>query len=252
MIRIVVCGISLFVLLLPPIASAAIAQGRTREPAERPAVPSARSSSGRTTSPPSEARGPGAGEAGPRAPGGPSARGSRANRPGGAQAALLETFDDWTAYATPPGRGRICYALSQPTERSPKNLSRDDAFLFVSVRPSENVRGEVAMTLGFPVKEPATPAEPASVDAAGRPPSDTSKPAPEQQLIVGNARFAIAGKEENAWLADPAEEGPLVAAMARGQKLLVRAVSKRGSATSDAYSLKGFNDALKKAREECR
>ena len=74
MIWIVVRGISLFVLLLPPIASAAIAQGRTREPAERPAVPSARSSSGRTTSPPSEARGPGAGEAGPRAPGGGQCR----------------------------------------------------------------------------------------------------------------------------------------------------------------------------------
>ena len=70
--------------------------------------------------------------------------------------------------------------------------------------------------------------------------------------MVGSARFAIAGREENAWIADPAQEGPLVAAMARNPKLLVRAVSKRGGATSDEYSLKGFNDALKKAREECR
>ena len=70
--------------------------------------------------------------------------------------------------------------------------------------------------------------------------------------MIGSTRLAIAGKDENACVADPAEEGPLVAAMARGQKLSIRAVSKRGSATTDDYSLKGFDDALRKAREECR
>jgi hypothetical protein len=253
MIRNLARGIGFAALLLPFIASAAVAQSRTGETPERPAAaPSGRSTSGRTAAPAGEARRTGAEEPGSRARGEPSAGGARANRPGGARAALLDTFDDWTAYATPPGRGRICYALSQPTGRTPKTLSREDAFLFVSIRPAENVRGEVAVMMGFPVKEPEPPAEAASADAAGRAPAEAPKPAPEQQLVVGNARFAIAGKEENAWLADPAQEGSLVAAMARNQKLLVRAVSKRGSATSDEYSLKGFNDALKKAREECR
>ena len=252
MIRNLARGIGFAALLLPFIASAAVAQSRTGEAPERPAAaPSGRSTSGQAAAPAGEARRTGTEEPGSRARGEPSAGGARANRPGGARAALLDTFDDWTAYATPPGRGRICYALSQPTGRTPKTLSREDAFLFVSIRPSENVRGEVAVMMGFPVKEPEPPAE-AAADAAGRAPAEGPKPAPEQQLVVGNARFPIAGKEENAWLADPAQEGSLVAAMARNQKLLVRAVSKRGSATSDEYSLKGFNDALRKAREVCR
>ena len=236
-------------LALSVLASTASAQERRRGTAERPA----RGQTAPAPAPSSEGKGPaagvvertGAGETGRRAQGG-----SRANRPGGAQAAPLGSFGDWTAYATPPGRTRICYALSQPRERSPKNVARDDAYLFVSIRPSENVRNEVAIMMGFPVKEPA-PAEPATTDASAGVPTPAAKP-PDQQLVIGSTRFAIAGKDENAWLADPAEEGPLVAAMARGQKLSIRAVSKRGSATTDDYSLKGFDDALRKAREECR
>jgi hypothetical protein len=258
---------SLALLALPLIASTAVGQERSRgaPPAERPAAAAPR------PSPPSGQRTPAA-SASPRTPGGtaatsagetrrtgagatgarpqaaaPPAGGARPNRPGGAQAALVESFDDWSAYATPAGRGRICYALSQPTARTPKTLSRDDAYLFVSIRPAENVRNEVAVMLGFPVLEPGG-AETADASGRGAP----AKPAPEQQLVVGSARFAIAGKDQNAWLADAAQEGSLVAVMTRGQKLAVRAVSKRGTASTDEYSLKGFGDALRKAREECR
>ena len=74
-----------------------------------------------------------------------------ATGPGGAS--LLTSYGDWGVYTAQTGRSKICYALSQPKDRLPKNLNRDPAYLFVSFRPAENVRNEVALVLGFTAKE---------------------------------------------------------------------------------------------------
>jgi invasion protein IalB len=158
----------------------------------------------------------------------PAARAPSGQPPGG-QAALLATFDDWKAFATSAGRGKICYALSEPKARLPKNLNRDPAYLFVSIRPTENVRNEVALVLGFATKDGAA-----------------------AEAVVGSSRYALVTKEKNAWLRNPAEEGQVISVMARGQKLVVRAQSQRGNQLTDEYSLKGFDDALKRVRDECR
>ena len=126
------------------------------------------------------------------------------------------------------GRSKICYALSQPKDRLPKNLPRDPAYLFVSFRPAENVRNEVALVLGFTAKENG-PAEAA----------------------VGNASYALVTKTANAWLKNPAEEGQAIATMARSGSLTVKMQSARGSSLTDRYSLNGFGKALEHARKEC-
>ncbi len=76
--------------------------------------------------------------------------------PGGSS--LVASFGDWGVYTAPSGRSKICYALSQPKERLPRNLNRDPAYVFVSFRPAENVRNEVALVMGFATKDNA-PAE---------------------------------------------------------------------------------------------
>src|SRR4051794_30151890 len=75
--------------------------------------------------------------------------GTTAQAPGGGQATLLASFGDWGAYASGQGRAKVCYALSQPKDRQPKDLKRDPAYLFVSFRPADNVRNEVAVVMGF-------------------------------------------------------------------------------------------------------
>jgi hypothetical protein len=149
--------------------------------------------------------------------------------PGGGQAKLLDTFDDWGAYATQSGRAKVCYALSQPKDRLPKNLSRDPGYLFVSFRPAENVRNEVALVMGFGTKD-GGPAE----------------------ATIGTSSYDLITKGQNAWVKNPAEEGQVIAAMSRGQTLTVKATSARGNETTDRYSLKGFGKALEKARDECK
>ena len=148
--------------------------------------------------------------------------------PGGAQATLVATFNDWSAYTAQTGRSKICYALSQPKSRNPANLKDTPAYVFVSFRPAENVRNEVATVLGFATKEGG--------DAA---------------VAVGSTSYALVTRAQNAWIKNPAEEGQAIATMSKGQALVVTATSARGNKTSDRYSLAGFAQALERARKEC-
>jgi hypothetical protein len=149
-------------------------------------------------------------------------------KPGTGQAVKLGQFDDWVAYAT-PGTRKICYALSVPKERLPKNLNRDPGYLFVSYRPDEKVRGEIAVVMGFAVNEDA--------------------PA---QAVLGSTSFELAGKDTSLFVHNAAEEGSMLAAMKRGGSLTVKASSKRGNATTDRFSLAGIAQALDTAEKNCK
>lgn len=148
--------------------------------------------------------------------------------PGGGQATLLATFNDWSAYASGQGRTKVCYALSLPKDRQPKDLKRDPAYLFVSFRPADNVRNEIAVVMGFATKD-GGPAE----------------------AVIGAATFGLVTKGANAWVRNPSEEGQVIGNMSKGKDLIVKATSGRGNATSDRYSLNGFAQALDRARKEC-
>jgi hypothetical protein len=149
-------------------------------------------------------------------------------KPGTGQALKLGQFDDWVAYAT-PGAKKICYALSVPKERLPKNLNRDPGYLFVSYRPDEKVRGEIAVVMGFAVKE-NSPAE----------------------AVLGGSKFELAGKDTSLFVHNAAEEGSMLAAMKRGGSLVVKAASRRGNETTDRFSLSGIVQALDRAEKECK
>jgi hypothetical protein len=148
--------------------------------------------------------------------------------PGGASATQVASFGDWGVYTAQSGRAKICYALTQPKDRLPKNLNRDPAYLFVSFRPAENVRNEVALVMGFATKE--------------------DSPA---QATIGTSSYALLTKEENAWLKNPAEEGQAISTMSKAQSLQVKVLSRRGNQLTDRYSLNGFSAALERARKEC-
>lgn len=164
--------------------------------------------------------------------------------PGMQQATPVAIFGDWNVFASGQGKTRVCYAIAQPQARTPKTLKRDTAYLFVTVRKGENIQNEVAVMLGFPVKPADSQAKPAGQAAAPAPADPT--------LNLGNLRYALVVKEGNAWLQNPGEETRVVAEMARTPKLFIKATSMRGNPTSDEYALGGFNEAMKRTRDECR
>lgn len=207
---------------------AALAQSqRSTQQSTRPAAAKPAPAAKPATTPRSNAAKPAAAGAAAGAAAATAAKPAQAaTGPGGAS--LLTSYGDWGVYTAQTGRSKICYALSQPKDRLPKNVNRDPAYLFVSFRPAENVKNEVALVLGFTAKENGA-----------------------AEAAVGNASYALITKAANAWLKNPAEEGQAIATMARSGTVTVKMQSARGSSLTDRYSLNGFSKALEHARKEC-
>jgi hypothetical protein len=203
-------------------AALAQAQRSTRSTPAKPAAKPAPAKPSATKTTPAK---PAAAAAAAGAAAAVPAKPARATSPGGS---LVTSYGDWEVYMAQSGRSKICYALSRPKDWSPKNVTRDPAYLFVSFRPAENVKNEVAFEFGFTAKENG-PAE----------------------VSVGNTSYALLAKATNAWLKNPAEEGQAIATMAKSGTMTVKSQSARGSNLTDRYSLNGFSKALEHARKEC-
>jgi invasion protein IalB len=142
-------------------------------------------------------------------------------------AELLGSYDDWHAYMENTSAGKVCFVMSQPTDREPDGLKRGPAYLFITNRPKDKVDNEVSVMLGFPAQ--------ARGDAVAG---------------VDNAKFKFFTDGENGWTED-SDGDEIVAAMRKGDEMTLRAVSTRGNATVDTYSLKGVTAALKRVDEAC-
>lgn len=143
--------------------------------------------------------------------------------------ALIAQYGDWGVYVSQAARTKICYALSQPKERQPTTLKRDPGYFFVSTRPGENVKNEVSVIAGFPIKDGS--------DAIAD---------------IGGTAFTLYTRTDSAWVRNVAEEARLVDTLRRGRDLTVKSTSVRGNATTDKYSLTGFTQALDRVAQECR
>jgi invasion protein IalB len=148
-----------------------------------------------------------------------------------ASAVLLGQFGDWGAYkATPEGKP-VCFALSKPTAAviEPTGRKRDPSYAFVSTRPSEKVKNEVSVIVGYP-----------------------QRPGHDASAAIGPTNYVLYTQNDGAWVKNAAEEAQMVATMRKGSDLVVKSESARGTKTTDTYSLKGLAQALDKVLEECK
>jgi len=147
------------------------------------------------------------------------------------QAVLLGQFGDWGAYRASPGGKKVCFALSKPTtaHTEPAGRNRDASYAFVSTRPSEKVKNEVSVIVGYP-----------------------QKPGHDASAAIGSATYAMYTQNDGAWVKNAAEEAQMVDAMRKGADLVVKSESARGTRTTDTYSLKGIAQALDKVADECK
>ncbi len=150
---------------------------------------------------------------------------------GGAEPTLIGQFGTWGAYTASPNGKRVCFALAKPSssKTNPPNRPRDPAFAFVSTRPAEKVSNEVSVMIGY-----------------------TLKPGSESTLEVGGASFAMYTQGDGLWIKNAAEEARMVDAMRRSSDLVVKAVSAKGTETTDTFSLKGLSQALDRIAQDCK
>ena len=117
-----------------------------------------------------------------------------------AKPALVQQFGDWGTFATAQSKASTCYALSQPKQRAPAALKRDPAYVFVTHRPADKVRNEIAIIMGFEVKPDSKP-----------------------MADVGGAEFELVAKGEHLWLRNAADESKFIAALRKGPRLTIKA-----------------------------
>lgn len=140
----------------------------------------------------------------------------------------VEKHGDWIMYTAVSGGSKLCFVTSQPTDTKPDGARRDPIHFYVSAWPKEGVKAEVSVKLGYPVKKGSQPT-----------------------VSIGPQSFKLFIKDDKAFVADPTAELKLIDAMKSGAKILVEAVSERGTATSDIYSLTGFAQALQALSAKC-
>jgi invasion protein IalB len=148
---------------------------------------------------------------------------------GGAQPNLLGQYGDWGAYAAAPGGKKVCFVISRPTATLPSGARRDPSYMFIATRPAEKVTEEISVILGYPTKP--------NVDGA---------------MEIGGESFAMYTQNDGAWVKNAPDEPKLVSTLRGGAEAVVKAESKRGTKTTDTYSLKGVSQALDRAAQECK
>ena len=61
-------------------------------------------------------------------------------------------YKNWESFVAETDKGKICFAQTIPTKRAPAAVKRDKSKLFVTFRPSEEIKDEVSLTSGHDYK----------------------------------------------------------------------------------------------------
>ena len=136
-------------------------------------------------------------------------------------------YKNWESFTAETDKGKICFAQSLPTKRAPSSVQRDKSKLFVTFRPSENIRDEVSLTSGHDYKT-------STVTAAS-----------------GKKRYSFFSQKNFAWLLDDQEEKNFIKLMKKATNLIVKARTTKGAETTDHYSMMGFTKAYNTAKKTC-
>ena len=150
---------------------------------------------------------------------------------GSAEPTLIGQYGTWGAYTATPNGKKVCFALAKPSssKTNPPNRPRDPAYAFVSTRPAEKVTNEVSVMIGY-----------------------TLKPGSESTLEVGGASYAMYTQGDGLWIKNAAEEERMVEAMRKSSDVVIKAVSAKGTETTDTFSLKGLSQALDRLAQDCK
>ena len=140
----------------------------------------------------------------------------------------LGKFKDWESFILTQDGNKTCFAQSIPVVRAPKKLKRDPSRLFISFRPTENIKNEISVTNGyeFKLKTPVT-----------------AKSGKKSYDLFSKGRFA--------WVVDMEDEAKLIVTMKKASRLMIIGNTDKDDQTTDHYSMMGFTKAYNTAKKNC-
>ena len=136
-------------------------------------------------------------------------------------------YKNWESFVAETDKGKICFAQTVPTKRAPAAVKRNKSKLFVTFRPSEEIKDEVSLTSGHDYKA-------SSVTASS-----------------GKRRYSFFSQKDFAWLLDDQEEKKFIQLMKKATDIIVKARTAKGAETTDHYSMMGFTKAYNTAKKTC-
>ncbi len=136
-------------------------------------------------------------------------------------------YKNWESFVVETDKGKICFAQTIPTKRAPAAVKRDKSKLFVTFRPSEEIKDEVSITSGHDYKT-------SSVSASS-----------------GKRKYSFFSQKNFAWLLDDQEEQKFIKLMKKATSVIVKARTVKGAETTDHYSMMGFTKAYNTAKKAC-
>ena len=136
-------------------------------------------------------------------------------------------YKNWESFIAETDKGKICFAQTTPTKRAPAAVKREKSKLFVTFRPSENIKDEVSLTSGHDYKT--------------------------SSVIVrsGKRKYSFFSQKDFAWLLDDQEERKFIQLMKKATDIIVKARTTKGAETTDHYSMMGFTKAYNTAKKTC-
>ena len=136
-------------------------------------------------------------------------------------------YKNWESFIAETDKGKICFAQTVPTKRAPAAVKRNKSKLFVTFRPSEEIKDEVSLTSGHDYKT-------SSVTASS-----------------GKRRYSFFSQKDFAWLLDDQEEKKFIQLMKKATDIIVKARTTKGAETTDHYSMMGFTKAYNTTKKSC-
>ena len=158
---------------------------------------------------------------------------------GAAAQSRVDAKKDWSIFEATSSGAKVCWIVSQPTKKVAKRggkevtVKRSDIFLMVAVRKADKVKNEVSFLAGYPFKT-------------------GSKVEVRVVSSKGNSSYEMFTDGENAWTRSPTEDDKLTAAFKDGREAILSGTSKRGTVTTDWFSLQGFTAAIEAAQDRCK
>lgn len=141
----------------------------------------------------------------------------------------LGAFKRWDAYYYMEAGAKVCYIASSPVKEVGKYTRRGEVFVLVTHRPATKTRDVVSFQAGYPFQDRA-------------------------EVVVAiddKAPFRLFTQGDMAWTQDAKMDQAFIAAMRKGSRMVVTGASKKGTKTTDTYSLAGFTASRRAINLAC-
>ncbi len=140
---------------------------------------------------------------------------------------LIDSYTHWKVFTTTQGGNKLCYIASVPVKKTGNYTKRDDPYLLVTHRNSTT--DEVSTSSGYSYKK--------NSDVVAN---------------IDKNRHKMFTKGELAWAYDAAQDKSMIQQMIRGNTMVLKGTSWKGTTSTDTYSLSGFTAAYKRMKSVCK